>query len=376
MKSFLVSLALLFWAPVLWAAELPLDKLVLPPGFSINVYADVKHARQMTLGKNGTVYVGSMHFRGGDGEIFALLNPDNKPAAEKVVVINKGLVMPSGVAYRDGDLYVGAVRHLYRYKNIDSTYGTNPTPEILSDKFPDKSHHGWKFINFGPDGLLYVPVGAPCNICLSEEAIFGTITRLDVDSKDRKIEIFAEGIRNSVGFDWHPKTGKLWFTDNGGDSLGDNIPADELNRVTEKGQHFGYPFFHEGTLPDKKFGKGKKAEDYTPPAQKLGAHVAALGMTFYDGKMFPERFRNQIIIPEGGSWNRTKKAGHVGSRLTLVTLEGNKAVKYEPFITGWLDKTKNKSWGHPTATLVLPDGSLLVADNEANVVYRVTYKKP
>lgn len=376
MKKILLNISFImacFHMVELHAEELPLDKLILPPGFSISVYAEIKDARQMSLGKNGTVYVGSR--RRGEGKIYALLNPDNKLAAEQVITIDSGLNMPSGVAYRDGDLYVGAIKHVYRYKNIDKTFDQNPEPEVLTDKFPDKTHHGWKFINFGPDGLLYIPVGAPCNICLSENEIFGTITRMDVNSADRKIEIFARGIRNSVGFDWHPGTKELWFTDNGGDGLGDNIPADELNRATKAGQNFGYPFYHQGDIKDRKLSEGKKAEDYIPPVQKLGAHVAALGMTFYTGTMFPERFHNQIIIPERGSWNRSRKSGHVGYRLTLVTLEGNKAVKYEPFITGWLDKKKNKGWGRPTATLVMPDGSLLVADNGADVIYRVTYKK-
>lgn len=362
----------IFLSTPLLAADLPLEKLILPPGFSISVYAEVKNARQMTLGNNGTVYVGSRRA----GQVYALLNPHNKPAAEKVVVIDRGLTMPSGVTYRGGDLYVADIGNLYRYQDIDKNYDQNPEPELLSDKFPDKTHHGWKFIKFGPDGLLYIPVGGPCNICFSENPIFATITRMDVDSADRAIEIYVGGVRNSVGFDWHPDTGELWFTDNGGDGLGDDFPADELNRVTRKGQHFGYPFFHQGDTADKKFSKNKNSADYTPPAQKLGAHVAALGMTFYTGKMFPENFHNQIIIPEHGSWNRSRKAGHVGYRLTLVTLEDGKVVKYEPFITGWLDKQKNKGWGSPTATLVMPDGSLLVADDRANVVYRVTYKKP
>jgi len=365
-------LGALFLITPLKAADLPLDKLSMPPGFSISIYAEVNNARQMVLGKNGTVYVGSRR----KGQVYALLNPDNKAAADKVVVIDKGMIMPSGLTYRDGDLYVADIANLYRYKNIDQTYDKNPEPEVISDKFPDKTHHGWKFINFGPDGLLYVPVGAPCNICLSKDPVFATITRLDVDSAERNIEIVARGVRNSVGFDWHPKTGNLWFTDNGGDGLGDDIPGDELNHVTKKGQHFGYPFIHQGNIQDKKFGKNKSAENYRAPAQKLGAHVAALGMNFYTGKMFPPRFHNQIIIAEHGSWNRSQKAGHVGYRLMLVTLDGDKAVKYEPFITGWLDKDRNKGWGRPAATLEMPDGSLLVADDKAHVVYRITYEKP
>lgn len=360
-----------FLTSPLQAADLTLDKLTLPPGFAISVYAEVKNARQMVLGDKGTVYVGSRRA----GQVYALLNPQNKPAAEKVVVLDSGLTMPSGVAYRGGDLYVGDIGNLYRYKDIDRNFDKNPEPELLSDQFPTKKHHGWKFIKFGPDGLLYIPVGGPCNICLSEDPVFASITRMDVDSADLTAEIYAHGVRNTVGFDWHPETKNLWFTDNGGDGLGDEIPADELNHVTSKGQHFGYPFFHQGDIADKKFAKGKNAEDYTVPTQKLGAHVAALGMSFYTGKMFPERFHNQIIIAEHGSWNRTQKAGHVGFKLSLVTLEGNKAVKKEDFITGWLDKKKNRGWGRPNATLVLADGSLLVADDKANVVYRVTYTK-
>lgn len=354
------------------AADVPLEHLDMPPGFSISVYAEVKNARQMSLGQNGTVYVGSRRA----GQVYALLNPGRKAAAEKVVVIDRDLAMPSGVTYHNGDLYVAAVGDLYRYKDIDTTYDQSPKRELVTDKFPNKRHHGWKFIKFGPDGKLYVPVGAPCNICESTDPVFATLTRLNVNDSDPVIEIYARGVRNSVGFDWHPETGDLWFTDNGGDGLGDMIPADELNHISAADQHFGYPYIHQGDIRDRTFGKDKNPSDYRPPAQKLGPHVAALGMTFYTGDMFPAQYHNQIIIPEHGSWNRSKKAGHVGFRLTLATLKDDKVVRYEPFISGWLNKASNKAWGRPAATLVLPDGSLLVADDKADVIYRVTYQKP
>ncbi|PHZ86424.1 PQQ-dependent sugar dehydrogenase [Paremcibacter congregatus] len=355
------------------AADLPLDKLRLPPGFSISIYAEVDNARQMAMGKDGTVYVGSRRA----GKVYALLNPGHAPAAQQVVVLDQGLSMPSGVAYRDGDLYVADIDRLYRYPAIARTLDNSPRRELATDQFPDKTHHGWKFIKFGPDGKLYVPVGAPCNICLSDDPIFATITRLDVSAAQPAPEIYVKGVRNSVGFDWHPGTGDLWFTDNGGDGLGDEVPADELNHVIRKNQHFGYPYIHQGDIRDRKFGQDKNPADYQEPAQKLGAHVAALGMSFYTGDMFPAAYHNQIIIPEHGSWNRSTRAGHVGYRLTMVTLDAaGKAVQYTPFITGWLDEATNKSWGRPAATLVMPDGSLLISDDKAGVVYRVTYQAP
>jgi glucose/arabinose dehydrogenase len=218
-----------------------------------------------------------------------------------------------------------------------------------------------------PDGLLYVPVGAPCNICEPDENRYALISRLKADGTGS--EVFARGIRNTVGFDWHPVTKELWFTDNGADNLGDDIPPDELNHAPKKGLHFGYPYCHGGDIPDPQFGKKRSCSEFTPPVQKLGPHVAALGMRFYTGSMFPAEYRNQIFIAEHGSWNRSTPIGY---RITVVQLENNKAVSYKPFAEGWLQR--GGAWGRPVDVLVMPDGALLVSDDEAGAIYRFTIK--
>lgn len=364
----LLLIANLLNATNLFAIDLPVHILSLPKGFSIAIYAYVPEARQMALGDNGTVYVGG--FR--NGSIYAVLNPEKKPVADEVVVINKDLRLPSGVAYRDGDLYVGAINRILRYPDIASNLRLNPEPEVVTDSLPSETHHGWKFIRFGPDGNLYIPVGAPCNVCLKENPQFGSILRMDLTTPNTP-EVFASGVRNSVGFDWHPLTGELWFTDNGRDLMGDDIPPCELNHAPRKGMHFGFPYIHGDNIKDPEFGSLKHSQKFTKPAQKLGPHVAPLGMSFYTGDMFPKKYKNQIIIPEHGSWNRTSKAGPTGYRLTMVRLRNNKAVKYQPFVTGW--SLKDWNWGRPVATLVLEDGSLLVSDDTAGVIYRISYNR-
>lgn len=371
-NKLLASLILpfLFSTPVS-AQNVELDKLVLPDGFSIEVYANVRNARQMALGEDGTVYVGSRNRAG--GRIFAIPDKDGDGNADEVVTITRGLNRPSGLTMRNGDLYVGALNTIYRFENIADTYSDRPEPEVITDALPDKTHHGWKFIEFGPDGLLYIPIGAPCNICVSDDPIFASIHTMDVNNPDAGFELYSSGVRNTVGFDWDPNSEDLWFTDNGGDGLGDEMPADEVNKATERGQNFGYPYIHQGDTPDPKFGAGHKPEDYVPPAQNLAPHAGAVGMAFYKGDMFPETFKNSIIVAEHGSWNRTDAAGHTGHRLTLVTVENGEAVKYEPFLTGFLQN--NEAWGRPTDVLELKDGSLLVADDKANAVYKITYNK-
>ena len=369
-KTIFKSLILSFLAILPAKADIELEKLVLPDGFSIEVYARIPKARQMSLGDDGTVYVGTR----GDarGRVFAITDSNGDYKADGVAVITRGLKQPSGLTYKDGDLYVADIDTLYRFNDITSTMNDSPKAEIITDNLPDKTHHGWKFIEFGPDGLLYVPIGAPCNICEPEE-IFAAIHTMDVNNPDDSLTKVASGVRNTVGFDWDPKTNELWFTDNGGDNLGDDMPADELNKISTPGEHFGYPYIHQGDFQDPQFGSGKKASDYTPPAQKLAPHAGATGMAFYKGNMLPEKFKNNIIIAEHGSWNRTNEAGHTGHMLTLVTVENGKAIKYEPFITGFLQN--NKAWGRPTDVLELKDGSLLIADDEAGAVYRMTYMK-
>lgn len=349
-------------------AEVRLDELNLPDGFSIAVFAEVDNARQLTRSDNGTIYVGSRRA----GKVYAVIDSDGDMVAEKVIEIATGLRLPSGVTWHKGDLYVAAVSTIYRYPDIDASL-SSPKQEILIDNLPGELHHGWKFIEFGPDGKLYVPVGAPCNICLSTDERFASILRLDVTRPSQPPEIVAHGVRNTVGFDWHPETGNLWFTDNGRDHLGDELPPCELNEVTRTGAHFGYPFFHGEGIADPEFGAGKKASDYTEPALALGPHTAPLGMMFYTGSMLPRRFHGQAILAEHGSWNRSPEAGHIGYRLIHAREDDEGEMHYEVFIDGWLQD--NQGWGRPVDLLQLPDGSLLVSDDTADVIYRISYSE-
>lgn len=337
--------------------------ITLPPGFKLEIYsADVPNARSMALSESGILFVGTRN----EGKVYAIVDKNNDNKADEVVTIASGLQMPNGVAVKDGDLYVAEVSRILKYADIESSFRNSPQPEIINSDYPTETHHGWKFIAFGPDEKLYVPVGAPCNICFRENEIYSSITRINPDGTGR--EVFAHGIRNSVGFDWHPETKELWFTDNGRDMMGDNIPPDELNRAPEKGMHFGYPFIHGTDIKDPEYGEGKNPDDYTPPSQNLGPHVAALGMRFYTGDMFPDEYKNQIFIAEHGSWNRSEKIGY---RVMLVKLNGNEAVSYEPFAEGWL-KGESVS-GRPVDVLVMPDGALLVSDDYAGAIYRISY---
>ncbi|MCM2357676.1 MAG: sorbosone dehydrogenase family protein [Geobacteraceae bacterium] len=343
------------------ATELPLGDIALPPGFTIEVYSrDVPGARSMALGAKGTLFVGSR----GEGKIYALVDKGNH---REVFTIARGLTMPNGVAFRDGALYVAEVSRVLRFDDIEARLADPPRPVPVNDSFPDKKHHGWKFIRFGPDGKLYVPVGAPCNVCEEKDPRFATIMRLDPDGKN--LEIFARGVRNTVGFDWHPLTRELWFTDNGRDWLGNDLPPDELNRARAKGLHFGFPYWHGREIPDPEFGRRMKKGAFVPPEMELGPHVAALGMRFYTGTMFPPRYRNQIFIAEHGSWNRSDRIGY---RITLVRLEGNRAASYEVFAEGWLQE--GNAWGRPVDLQVMPDGSLLVSDDKAGAIYRISYR--
>ncbi|EAY29325.1 PQQ-dependent sugar dehydrogenase [Microscilla marina] len=347
--------------------NLPLEKIKLPKGFQISIFANgVNEARSMVRGDKGTIFVGN---RGG-GNVYAVVDNDNDYKADKVYTIASGLNMPCGVAFRKGSLYVAEVSRILRYDNIEANLDKPPKPVVVYDKYPTDRHHGWKFIAFGPDDKLYVPVGAPCNICERlENPTYASITRMNPDGSGMKV--FASGVRNSVGFDWHPDTKELWFTDNGRDMLGDDLPSDELNHAPKKGMHFGYPYCHQGDTKDPKFGDKRPCSDFTPPAQKLGAHVAALGMRFYTGKMFPNDYNKKAFIAMHGSWNRSKKVGY---KLALVQTKEGKVTDFETFAEGWLDHEKQLAWGRPVDVLQMPDGSLLVSDDMANVIYRITYK--
>jgi glucose/arabinose dehydrogenase len=281
-------------------SRLPLEKITLPPGFHISLFArDVPKAREMALSPNGTVFVGSFA-----GNVYALPDEDRDGKADRVITIAHGLDMPVGVDFLDGSLYVSAVTQILRYDAIESRLNDPPNPVVLNATFPAQQNHRWKFIRFGPDRLLYVPVGAPCNVCDEKDPRFASIMRMKLDGTG--IEVFARGIRNTVGFDWHPATRELWFTDNGRDWMGDEIPPDELNVAPREGLFFGFPYCHGGDITDPELGKGRSCKDYVPPAMKLGPHVAALGMRFYTGKMFPQEYRDQIFVAEHGSWNRSK----------------------------------------------------------------------
>lgn len=350
----------------------PLDKIKLPRGFDIRYYArDVPAARSMTLSPSGTLFVGTRR----DSRVWALRDEDGDQVAEKRILIAEGLNTPNGVAFHDGALYVAEVSRILRFPDIEEHLDAPPAPEVVYDQYPSDPSHGWKYIAFGPDGALYVPVGAPCNVCERDDAIYSTITRLPIATDGKasgEPEVYAAGVRNSVGFDWHPDTKELWFTDNGRDQLGDDIPPDELNRAPRKGLHFGFPYCHGGDIPDPDLGSTTSCSEFEKPLQKLGPHVAALGMRFYTGSMFPAGFEKQVFIAEHGSWNRSIPIGY---RITLVEHDGEQGSNYQVFASGWLSAEGDKS-GRPVDLLVMPDGALLVSDDMAGAIYRISYRDP
>ncbi len=347
-----------------WGHGLPLEKIKLRPGFRIDVYAyGLEGARSLALGARGTLFVGTR----GQGKVYAVRDRDGDQHADEFFLIASGLNSPNGVAFREGALYVAEISRVIKYEDVEARLAEPPVPVVVNDTFPADEWHGWKFIRFGPDGKLYVPVGAPCNVCERDDERYASLMRMNADGTD--LEVFASGIRNTVGFDWDPKTGELWFTDNGRDWLGDDKPPDELNRAPEAGLHFGFPYVHGKAIPDPKYGRKGFPARFTPPARELGPHVAALGMRFYTGDMFPPAYRGQIFIAEHGSWNRTTPVGY---RITLVKVEGDKAVSYEVFAEGWLQG--RKAWARPVDVLVMPDGALVVSDDKAGAVYRISYE--
>lgn len=363
---FLVGSFLFSLASCNKATTVNLNTIQLPEGFKISYFAqNIPNARGMALGEKGTLFVGSRDA----GKVYAIITDPNDANKKKVYVIAKGLKLPVGVAFKNGALYVSEVNRILRFDDIENRLSNPSQAVIINDSFPDKEHHGWKFIAFGPDGYLYVPIGAPCNICLSEDPRFATIMRMKPDGKD--LEIFAKGVRNTVGFDWDPRTKELWFTDNGRDWLGENSPPDELNHAPKKGMDFGFPFCHGSNISDPEYGKQKTCAAFTPPVAELGPHVAALGMRFYTGNMFPESYRGKIFIAEHGSWNRKSPLGY---RITLVDPTKKSPENYQIFAQGWLQNGK-KVQGRPVDTLVMPDGSLLISDDTGDAIYRITYEK-
>lgn len=361
----LAAITILFAASHAQAQRPIADRIKLPPGFEISVFAEnIPNARSLAIGKGDIVFVSTRSA----GRVHAVRHRDGR--AMQTLTIASGLNMPNGVALREGALYVAEVNRILRYDDIEKRLEAGsrlPPPVVVTDRFPRDTHHGWKFIRFGPDGMLYVPVGAPCNICAPDADRYALIARIRPDGSG--YEVVARGVRNSVGFDWHPQTGELWFTDNGRDWMGDELPSDELNRVSKTGAHFGYPYCHQGDLADPEFGAKRACSEFVPPVVKLGPHVAALGMRFYTGTQFPVEYRNNIFIAEHGSWNRSKRIGY---RIKRVVLSGSNVVRQEVFAEGWLDDDFVS--GRPVDLEVTPDGSLLVSDDHAGAIYRIRYR--
>ena len=367
-KATLLPLLLLNCGLVFAASDTHRDvlkQLHLPDGFTVSIYADnVPNARSLALGDNGVVFVGT----GREGKVYAVRDGDNDGVAEQHYVITDNLTMPNGVAFKDGALYVAEISRIIRFDDIVRQLAKPPKPVAIYDKFPSDTHHGWKYLRFGPDGKLYTAVGAPCNICQPDKDIYASLVRLNADGSD--FEIIAHGIRNTVGFDWQPETNALFFTDNGRDYLGDDSPPDELNHWSVKGEHFGYPYCHGGDIQDPEFGADKKCKEFTPPAWKFKAHIAPLGLRFYQGKQFPLEYKNQLFVAQHGSWNRTEPQGY---RVVLVKFNQDKPIAEQDFISGWLTKDGDVL-GRPVDILTLPDGSLLISDDKLGVIYKVSYQ--
>jgi glucose/arabinose dehydrogenase len=334
----------------------------LPAGFQISVWADVPGARSMSLSPTGTLFVGTQA-----SNVYALQDVNGDGSAERRYTIATGLNTPNGVAFHNDALYVAEIHQVLRFDGIEKALGAPPRPVAVNASFPTDEPHGWKFIRFGPDGLLYVPVGAPCNVC-EVGPRHGAIFRMRPDGTG--FETFARGVRNTVGFDWDPATKELWFTDNGRDRMGDDVPNDELNHAPRAGLHFGFPYCHQGDVADPMFGSKRACGEFAKPVQLLGPHVAALGMRFYTGSLFPQQYRGAIFIAQHGSWNRTEKIGY---RVVVAHVQGGKVSRLETFAEGWLQG--QQEWGRPVDVEVRRDGSLLVSDDEAGKIYRITYRR-
>ncbi|WMT73260.1 PQQ-dependent sugar dehydrogenase [Bradyrhizobium sp. Ash2021] len=343
--------------------KLPLAKLKLPPGFNLEVYAaGMANARSLAEGDKGTVFVGSRLV----DKVYGIVNKDGK---RSVKVIASGLYRPNGVAFENGTLYIAELSKVSKIDKIEDNLDSPPKPTMIYDNLPKDEAHGWKFIAIGPDNKLYVEVGQPGNNVLHDDA-HGQIRRMNLDGTGA--EVYALGVRHSVGFDWNPVNKQMYFTDNGRDWLSESVPEDELNRVTKAGEDFGAPYCWQGNIIDQEHGWGKNCKDYTAPVGLMGPHVAALGMRFYTGNMFPKSYKNAIFIARHGSWNKSQKQG---GDVVVVKLNKDGTMKsMEPFMTGFLED--NKYVGRPVDVMVAKDGSLLVSDDWNGAVYRITYGKP
>lgn len=332
--------------------------LQVPAGMHIAVWAEVPNARSLAQGPQGTVFVGTRT----DGRVFALRDSNGDGRADVRVTVMAGLDMPNGVAFHAGSLFVAESGAIWRLKQIEQQLANPPVPELVRE-LKAYRHHGWRYIAFGSDDRLYISLGAPCNVC--EPGEFGAIWRMQADGM--AFEPYALGVRNSVGLTFSPQEGALWFTDNGRDLLGDDLPPDELNHATQAGQHFGFPYCHGGDVPDPEYGQQRPCADFVPPVQKLGAHVAALGLRFYTGTSLPG-LQGQLLIAEHGSWDRSSPVGY---RVSQVTIKDGKATAYRPLVTGWLAADGQVS-GRPVDLLSLLDGSLLISDDAGGRIWRLS----
>ncbi len=342
-----------------------IENLQLPAGFKISIFADnLPNARSLALAEHGVIFIGT----GSEGKVYAVQDQNADGIADNRYVIAKNLLMPNGVAYKDGALYVAEVNRIIRFESILQHLDQPPKPSIVTDQFPSEKHHGWKYLRFGPDGKLYTAVGAPCNICKPENNMHSALVRLKPDGSD--VEVIGKGIRSVVGFDWQPETNALFFSDNGRDYLGEDTPADELNRWSAVGDHFGFPYCHGGDVPDPEFSKERKCQEFVPPVWQFKAHVTPLGMHFYQGKQFPANYKNQLFVAQHGSWNRSEPQGY---QVATVKFSQGKPVSEQTFVQGWLTKD-GKVLGRPVDVAEMPDGSLLISDDQLGVIYRVSYQ--
>ena len=346
------------------AADIPVVSFKLPPGFKVEVWASgMPGARAMARGDDGKIYIGTR----GIGRVYEVT--DGGVARSHRVVVDK-LVQPAGVAFKNGSLYVMAIDKMLRFDGIEKNPGVAPVDMTAAFKLPPEQHHNWKYIAFGPDNKLDVPFGAPCNICVAG-AEYAQIRRYNADGSG--MEVIARGVRNSVGFDWHPVTKELWFTDHGRDWMGDDTPDDELNRLSGTGQHFGFPYCHANGVADKDLKIDKPCDGITLPVTTMGPHVAVMGAHFYTGSMFPAEYKNLLFVARKGSWNRTKKLGY--DVVTVRADADGKNAAMTPFMTGFLDSSNDSFSGRPTYFMQLPDGSLLLTDEQLGAIYRISYAR-
>ena len=345
------------------ADKLPVAKIKVPPGFKVEVWASgLLDARGLRQGDKGTVFVSSLFVA---GKIYAVTDKGGK---REVKTIAEKLFLPNGIEFYKGSLYVATPKDITRYDNIEANLDNPPKPVMIYDKLPGDVPHGWKFIKIGPDGKLYVPIGAPCNICEPDRDKYTRIIRMNLDGSG--VETVVKGMRNSVGFDWDPRTKDLWFGDNQRDWLAEDMPLDEVNHVTKVGQDFGYPYCHSGMMVDPQFGWGKDCKNYVKPVLLIGAHAAPLGMRFYTGKMFPAKYQNAIFLTRHGPWNKTEK---YAADVVAIFIDAKGNAKMEPFLTGLVEN--NQYLGRPADVMVMKDGSLLVSDDHNGAIYRVSYGK-